>query len=382
MQKYSKELKEQILNERKLSNREIAEKYNIPYNTIKCIRNGIKNEPSIEDKYTEDEFNAVFYSCNTMQEIADKIGFTRNQVKQYMKKHGLSKDKCINLPKESIDYILSNYSTYSARVLGEKFGVSTSYVSKLWRGAGLKGKTPRVYTLLNEDIFNNLTDSSAYMLGFICSDGCLYHHDDTRADIIRICIQKDDEHILEKFKQIVGTNKPLAYSQKSNGKHYVALEISSDKMVSDIHKLGIPLRKTWGNTIPNIPTKFMPAFVRGYLDGDGSIPTETCKNITISGYKNNMSKLLKYLESINILGNFCEDKRVYGGDDVFGSLQITNNLQIYCMCKMLYDNDGIHLNRKYERAKNIINFVESNSEVRYKQAVVYYKYAVYPYIRL
>ena len=48
----------------------------------------------------------------------------------------------------------------------------------------------------------------------------------------------------------------------------------------------------------------------------------------------------------------------------------------------LVNKYNILLNRKYERAKNIINFVESNNEVRYKQAVVYYKYAVYPYIRL
>ena len=163
MQKYSKELKEQILNEKRLSNREIAEKYNIPYNTIKYIRNGIRNEPSIEDKYTEDEFNAIFYSCNTVQDIADKVGFNKNQVRWYMKQHGLSKDKRINLPKESIDYILSNYDTYSARVLGEKFGVSSSYISKIWRDNGLKGKSNRVYTLFNEDVFSNLSKSSAYM---------------------------------------------------------------------------------------------------------------------------------------------------------------------------------------------------------------------------
>lgn len=381
MQKYSKELKEQILNEKRLSNREIAEKYNIPYNTIKYIRNGIRNEPSIEDRYTEDEFNVIFYSCNTVQDIADKVGFNKNQVRWYMKQHGLSKDKRINLPKESIDYILSNYDTYSARVLGEKFGVSSSYISKIWRDNGLKGKSNRVYTLFNEDVFSNLSKSSAYMLGFICSDGCLYHPKDSREDIIRICIQKCDEHILNEFKTILGTNKPLHYTT-NRGRCYANLEISSNKLVEGIYDLGISNRKTWGNTIPNISNEFMPAFIRGYVDGDGSIPNKLCNNLTIYGYKKNMCKLLNYLESINILGNFTEDKRVYGGEDTFGSLSITNSLQVYCMCKMLYDNNEIHLNRKYERAKNIIDFVESSNEVRYKQAVVYYKYAVYPYIEL
>lgn len=381
MQKYSNELKELILNERKLSNREIAEKYNIPYNTIKYIRNGIRNEPSIEDKYTEDEFNAIFYSCNTIQEIADRIGFTRNQVRQYMKTHGLSKDRRVNLQKEDIDYILSNYNNYSAKILGKKFGVSSSYIAKVWMDNDLKGKIGRVYTLFNEDVFSKLSKSSAYMLGFICSDGCLYHHKDSREDIIRICIQKCDEHILNEFKTILGTNKPLHYTT-NRGKCYANLEISSNKLVEDIYNLGISTRKTWGNTIPNISNEFMPAFIRGYVDGDGSIPDKIGGNLTISGYKKNMFKLLNYLESINVFGNFVEDRRVYGGEDTFGSLLVANNLQSYCICKMLYDNDEIHLNRKYERAKNIIDFVESRNEIRYKQAVVYYKYAVYPYIKL
>lgn len=234
MQKYSNELKELILNERKLSNREIAEKYNIPYNTIKYIRNGIRNEPSIEDKYTEDEFNAIFYSCNTIQEIADRIGFTRNQVRQYMKTHGLSKDRRVNLQKEDIDYILSNYNNYSAKILGKKFGVSSSYIAKVWMDNDLKGKIGRVYTLFNEDVFSKLSKSSAYMLGFICSDGCLYHHKDSREDIIRICIQKCDEHILNEFKTILGTNKPLHYTT-NRGKCYANLEISSNKLVEDIY---------------------------------------------------------------------------------------------------------------------------------------------------
>lgn len=274
--------------------------------------------------------------------------------------------------------------------IGKEFGCSKTFISKVCKNANsLTQFYGRRYTL-DETCFSSITNEGAYFLGLIASDGCLYHHkNDNRQDILRICLQKDDCEILEKLKIFLGTTKPVTYnSHKNNGKlcHYASLEISSNKIVSDIINLGIGFKKTYSNCIPNIDMKYMSHFIRGYFDGDGSIFRKHNNSllssyvISISGFYHNMHKLEDILAKFNILFEFTKDTRrrkyKFTGD-VFGQLKSSNKTQIYAFLKFIYaDSKDLFLSRKFEDAKEFINLLESSKDVRDRQIKLYYDYAV------
>ena len=205
---------------------------------------------------------------------------------------------------------------------------------------------------------------------------------DGKQNIVRISISLRDEEILEKLKNVLRTNKPLLYYTK-NTKKYVCLEISSNKIVKDLNNLGLYERKTYGNTIDD---KYMSSFIRGYIDGDGCIrpqkDSDSDINIAIAGYKTNLDKMSNFLMKRNIITSFVVDNRKYTLNkykDDFGSLTFTNRTAKYSLLKMIYCNcEEYYLERKHKEAMKFIDYVETSEQIRDKQIVLYYNYAVLP----
>lgn len=306
---------------------------------------------------------------HTIEDYAKSIEFDTSS---YKKK---------KLVKEQIDMIIENYNKYSVYELSQIMGVSAKAIGGVWHRYKLKGKVNRIYHLLNEDYFENIDcGNKAYFIGFICADGCLYSScKSDKQKILRLMIHKKDIKILEVLRTELDTNMPIHTSRNT----YVSIEISSDKIFSDFEKMGISPNKTYSNTIAKIPEKFMSDFIRGYFDGDGSISEEKRNtkniNISISGYEDNMTKLQKYLEKQCIYSSVIIDKRKYnqGSTGHFCFLCISNRTSQYSFLKLIYQNkNNCYLDRKYEMAKKFIDYVEESNNVRDKQIVTYYKYAV------
>lgn len=200
----------------------------------------------------------------------------------------------------------------------------------------------------------------------------------TKQKTIRICLQNKDSYILENFKYYIKSNKPISHQ---NGR-YSTIEISSDKMVDDIVHLGItPQRKTYGNVIPTLKSIFYRDFIRGYVDGDGSISynNHLCRcGFSISGYYKNLTKIQKMFFTYNIFTSFIEDKRKYNGNDKFGALVGTNKLNLYAICRFLYDNvsNKLYLTRKHNNAQSFIQDINNDKRISSKEIQIYYKYAV------
>ena len=188
------------------------------------------------------------------------------------------------------------------------------------------------------------------------------------------------EEILVNFKKELGTGIPLHYQ---SGK-YVSLEICCEPIYRDINNLGLHERKTYDNTVPtNIPNNLFKYFIRGYFDGDGSITkkntTELNKiSVSISGYQNNLQKIIDYLNQRNILMVFSVDKRIYKpGNGYFGSMAAPNIISKYSFLKYIYeDGNAPYLKRKRDLALNFISTVENDNSTMKIITRIYYDYAV------
>lgn len=370
-----------------MTDTEIGEIFNINCSTIRAARQrlGLFKEKTVN--ISKEEFLNAYKECNNKLCLAaEKLKVDRHTLRKIASMYGIKTSRSLDMPEEAVKDIQSSYNDCTARELAKKYNCSISTIIKIWKIGGLLGKTNRVYHL-DEFYFDTIdTPAKAYYVGFIASDGCLYATGEpNKSSIVKISIAIQDEKILKLFQDELRTNKPLLY-HTSHGCSYVDIEICSNKIVDDLVKIGLtPIRKTYGNTIPDIPDSLMPHFIRGYFDGDGSIPTSWASNedhsfkphANIVGFKKNMLKLNRYLESKNIYANFVQDKRNYNGDDDFGSLSLSNLTSVYCFLKLIYkDCDKYYLDRKKLSADNFIKYIESSDNIRHKQVVNYYKYAV------
>lgn len=352
----------------------------MPASTIRGYRNrnGIFTKKKFDPPV--DEFIEKYLNKESATKLAEEYGVDRHDITSFAKEIGVYIKPYTVLNEEQIRDIEDKYWSHTSTELAIQYGVSASKISRIWSDAGLHGKDARLYRY-DVNYFNCINSyDKAYFLGFIGSDGCIYYPNDDRQIIIKICIQKQDVKVLQLFKDKLSSNKPIYIGDK-----YATFEISSNIMGNDLCKLGLTHNKTYGNTIANIDYELMPHLIRGYFDGDGAISNCYGEDdlshtaIQISGYKSNLSKIQKYLESKNIFTVFCPDIRKYNHviEDEFGALTCQNNTVKYCFLKLIYDDKkDCFMDRKYNSALKFIDKIEKSKEPRNRQIVQYYKYAV------
>ena len=131
----------------------------------------------------------------------------------------------------------------------------------------------RLYTL-NESYFECIdSEDKAYWLGFIYADGYITKRK-TGQHVLGITLHEKEP--LELFCKCINTDKPVKQyisnsKYKPNSVEY-KIVIISNKIVSDVEKLGVVPNKTFLlDTIPQMTEDLIHHFIRGYFDGDGSI---------------------------------------------------------------------------------------------------------------
>lgn len=127
--------------------------------------------------------------------------------------------------------------------------------------------TKKKYTV-NSNYFNEInTERKAYWLGFLYADGNVLIQ-----PYKTIRFSSIDIEILEEFiKDVEYTGIITTETQKVYNKSISKVSINDSTMVEDLCKYGCVPNKTNIISIPNIPEKLMPHFIRGYFDGDGTV---------------------------------------------------------------------------------------------------------------
>lgn len=103
----------------------------------------------------------------------------------------------------------------------------------------------------------------AYVLGFWYADGHMRH-----AKSYRIYFtSKDKEHLIN-IRGALGSNSPVLSSEK---KDFPTLVVRSKRLYSDLLSLGGLTKKSTRIRFPKIHDSYLPDFIRGFFDGDGSV---------------------------------------------------------------------------------------------------------------
>jgi hypothetical protein len=236
---------------------------------------------------------------------------------------------------------------------------------------------PRKYTL-NENYFEIIdSEEKSYWLGFIYADGFITKRKPGHGQHVLGITLAEKDHV-EKFANSIGTNKPVktyekknAFGKKNGSSYEHKLALISNKLVSDIEKLGVVENKTFLlSEIPTIPKEYIKDFIRGYFDGDGSVfiinrkaPRNT-KNglkiytgqnlgITICGTFKFLNSLVEEINEPDI-PKTCIYKELRRQTDTW-SIKLASDKRSWVFYNYIYGhNPKIYMARKKEKFESLI----------------------------
>lgn len=116
----------------------------------------------------------------------------------------------------------------------------------------------------------------AYNLGLLYADGCVFYDKEKRRFGVQISIKQSDSYILNPLNESVrgGRKMCIYYYKRGRGEPAVHFAVFSQKVADNLIDLGCFPRKSLTLKFPTetqVSSKFMPSFLRGYFDGDGSV---------------------------------------------------------------------------------------------------------------
>lgn len=207
---------------------------------------------------------------------------------------------------------------------------------------------------INHHYFKELNNETAYWLGFIYTDGNV-----TRTTL-NIGLQKRDLGHLEKFTRSIESDKKIYYNASSNSYN---LTINSPIMTNDLREIGLYENKSKTIKFPeSISEEYLHDFIRGVIDGDGSIdmqyPTNKyrVKTKTAQIRVRIYSGSKDFIEILNEKMTTCfgvKLKKINKTNKSTYEIAYSTNESIKIYDKLYY-NGCVCLDRKYESFKSFI----------------------------
>lgn len=304
--------------------------------------------PKIEDN--ENQIIDLFNSGVSCYKIAKDLNIPKPNIIHFLKKKGLDtsikstqrEDKLVNHEDDIINMYLSGLSTVK---IGKHWNSNSCNIWKILKKHNITTRPKSTYTV-DESYFENIdTEYKAYILGWIYSDG------NVMSDRWRIQIQEEDSYMLEWIAKQVQYTGPLYTIPPSvkfpHRKWQKCLNITRNKMVVDLAKLGVMPKKSLIIGFPTeeqVPRHLISHFLRGVMDGDGSIKryksgvincSFVCSNKFLSGFKHFS------VENDWVYNTYAKKKSQ--------QVMFTEHEYAKQFLDFIYSNSSIYLSRKYNK---------------------------------
>ena len=213
----------------------------------------------------------------------------------------------------------------------------------------------------NENYFDNIdSEEKAYLLGFFLADGCVVYPSQGKK-CISVCLQEQDEYILEWFLKAIAPNGKISrHIKKSTQKTQCNIKFTAAYMAQQLEDLyGIRPRKThdieYEFPFERIPTELHHHFIRGYFDGDGWITeySTDSKGGTLVPQFGIVSTSLKFILQLKeIIPKFTEPRiTVNEGKNMtyYQLIYSCGHERIPIIRAWLYNNASFYMTRKKEK---------------------------------
>lgn len=260
----SKETYEELYVRQALSVRQLAKRFGFSAKFIRdeLARVGVERRPPGRHKWaavearTEQAYKALYIEKGmSVREVARELGVCPDVVVKDMERFGLDR--------RPVSPTTDELARREALGLLEDPGAPVVYE------IGCSGERRDA---LDVRFFENIdTDTKAYALGLIWTDGTI----DLKRGVMRITLQQQDERMLERLRVAMGALPLSILPPQRGGKAKsptATLRVCSASILGQLQKLGLCESKS--ERLPKVvapPAGLLRAFVRGAMDGDGSL---------------------------------------------------------------------------------------------------------------
>jgi hypothetical protein len=242
-----------------------------------------------------------------------------------------------------IQMIIKDYNEFflSNSEISKKYNIHRMNVQKILKdnNVNLRKRTPGIK--VDHIFFESYNPYSCYWAGFILADG--YVRTEKR-NLLSIKLSIKDLSHLEKFKEAIKSEGSIEVN-----KDFCRISISSKKIIDDLReKFSIVSKKTFIAFIDNkIPKEYLSHFIRGYLDGDGTLTVSTCETLGFLGTLETLDSIRNFFYDSGIKLRTKEKPSISKNKNIF-SVSYYGKSAISC-CEILYkgSEEKIRLDRKF-----------------------------------
>lgn len=195
---------------------------------------------------------------------------------------------------------------------------------------------------INQNFFKHWSSEMAWLLGFLCADGCIENNTTLSA------CQKEIEPLqhmitLLNSSSIIETKKQNGWSQAN----IYRVRIHCKEIIQDLNKIGIFKRKSLTLKFPDVPELYLGDFIRGYFDGDGSIcyyrRSPKTPNISFIGSRDFIEQLEQILHDLG-----CSRRKIDNYNPKTPKIVYSSKKDVLLIGNLMYQNSNktVSLSRK------------------------------------
>lgn len=231
--------------------------------------------------------------------------------------------------------------------------------------------------------FNEInTEYKAYLLGLLYADGCVTQPKGNRQMKLHISLQEEDGYILQKMskdiinREIVIRNPPAI--QKMGWKKRATVTIISNDICNRLISYGCNINKSrMGMSFPSLHLEMIPHFIRGFMDGDGSIivkklnykykrkTTNIRKDTAIQRYKMKIAFCSTDKLFLEKVASYLPTKKTYFASrmrkQLVHILWIENPEDVRNCLNYLYKDANYYFKRKYDKIEEFNKTIKSQA---------------------
>lgn len=341
---------------------DVAAEFGVSAATVRniLIRVGVERRTTASYLRTpadvEAEVCRLYAETLTTIEIGERLGMSCVAAFHILHRNGVAtRDRSESRHKlnpEARERFFRRYAEIgSMRAVAEEFGIDERTAKGLLRKQGIRTRTlseiGRRYTL-DETVFDTITESSAYWIGFLMADGCVYINKWKIFLKLALC-EIDAEHVRE-FGRFLKTDRPVetVHSEVNgyeNSRPCASLTIYSKRIVESLARYGLTPRKSF--TAKVIGLEMNRDFWRGVIDGDGSVGTaKGAPRLSLVGSYPMMEQFREFIY------HHAPGAALQIADTWSGIHQVrVSHTRAMKLIEVLYGDCTVALVRKWERAK-------------------------------
>lgn len=303
---------------------------------------------------------AAEYKCSkfTICQVLKKEGVTRS----------LSEARSLRgsmYAKFHDEWIIKYISGMNMCEIASEYDTSSSNVSSIVRRSGKSRTRKDIHDMRHKDAdtyFDKIdNEGTAYFLGLLLADGSISNRGNNHQWDMNLSLISSDGYMVEMLANILGRKSHLRPSRGRTSAS-VELRVTSDHIVNTLMSYGFTCNKSLDNHkaigFDYVPKEYMHHFIRGIVDGDGSIyiTKNNHAGISIVGNYNDLTEVSNNLSSIG-----CSVKKP-SNDGVIYKITWGSMYDVTKIIEYMYSDATIYLTRKKYKADDILNMYNNKKK--------------------